>query len=99
MNPMLRNLDRVTAVTLLRIKGKLELMLAEARIEQVRASTVPKRTSVLSSNASRITPSPDAPERWCPGLLRIVCRTRSVQTPSESSGSELPARGAIPCIA
>lgn len=48
MNPMLRNLDRVTAVTLLRIKGKLELMLAEARIEQGRASTVREMVAAVS---------------------------------------------------
>lgn len=48
MNPMLRNLDQVTAVTLLRVKGRLELMLAEARIEQGQASTVREMVAAVS---------------------------------------------------
>ena len=48
MNPMLRDLDQVTAVTLRRIKGRLEVMLAEARIEQRQASSVREMVAAVS---------------------------------------------------
>tara|TARA_R110002020_G_scaffold48837_22_gene139240 strand:- start:14994 stop:15569 length:576 start_codon:yes stop_codon:yes gene_type:complete len=48
MNPMLRNLDEVTAVTLRRVKGRLEVMLDDARTEQRQASSVREMVAAVS---------------------------------------------------